>query len=77
MLEDSAIDDFAGLNCNHGNPNAVVVGLAPSKFDYEHMNTAFRYAGIVYKATLFLHYNLASSPGSPFRLHVIIASDDL
>ena len=43
MLDASAMEDFAGLNCNHGNPNAVVVGLAPSKFDYEHMNTAFRY----------------------------------
>ena len=42
MLEDSAMEDFAGVNCKSETPNAVVVGLAPSKFDYKHLNTAFR-----------------------------------
>lgn len=45
MLEESAMEDFAGLKCSGdaGRPDAVVVGLAPSQFDYEHLNTAFRY----------------------------------
>jgi len=40
LLEESATEDFAGVA--RDNPNSVVVGLAPSMFDYEHMNTAFR-----------------------------------
>ena len=43
MLEDSAMDDFAGITCSSSTPDAVVVGLAPSHFDYKHLNTAFRY----------------------------------
>jgi HAD superfamily hydrolase (TIGR01458 family) len=43
MLEDSAMEDFAGVKCSSTKPDAVVVGLAPSQFDYEHLNTAFRY----------------------------------
>ena len=43
MLEDSAMEDFAGVKCSSSKPDAVVVGLAPSQFDYEHLNTAFRY----------------------------------
>ena len=42
MLDDSAMEDFNGLDCDSGNPNAVVVGLAPSVFDYHHLNVAFR-----------------------------------
>ena len=45
MLEDSALEDFVGVGRGSGDkPNAVIVGLAPSKFDYEHLNTAFRCA---------------------------------
>lgn len=40
LLEESAKEDFAGVRTD--NPNAVVVGLAPSMFDYERLNTAFR-----------------------------------
>ena len=40
LLEESAMEDFEGVA--RENPNSVVVGLAPSMFDYEHMNTAFR-----------------------------------
>ena len=43
LLEESALEDFSGVGCNSDSPNAVVVGLAPSKFDYEHLNIAFRY----------------------------------
>jgi hypothetical protein len=32
-MEDEAIEEFEGVNTE--NPNAVVVGLAPSKFNYE------------------------------------------
>ena len=42
MLEQSALEDFAGMECDSVRPNAVVVGLAPSMFDYEHLNKAFR-----------------------------------
>uniref|UniRef100_A0A1I8AG27 Haloacid dehalogenase-like hydrolase domain-containing protein 2 n=1 Tax=Steinernema glaseri TaxID=37863 RepID=A0A1I8AG27_9BILA len=40
MLQDEAKEDFAGLDTT--NPNAVVVGLAPSQFHFEKMNEAFR-----------------------------------
>ncbi|XP_046643119.1 haloacid dehalogenase-like hydrolase domain-containing protein 2 [Daphnia pulicaria] len=41
LLEEAALEDFEGLQ-RSGEMNAVVVGLAPSKFDYETMNNAFR-----------------------------------
>ena len=40
LLEECAKEDFQGIPTD--NPNAVVVGLAPSCFDYSHMNQAFR-----------------------------------
>ncbi|KAI7850581.1 HAD-like domain-containing protein [Circinella umbellata] len=40
LMEDAALDEFKGINTQ--DPNAVVVGLAPSKFCYEYMNEAFR-----------------------------------
>ncbi|KAI6187018.1 Valyl-tRNA synthetase [Aphelenchoides besseyi] len=40
MLESEAMVEFDGVNTS--DPNAVVVGLAPSKFDFHHMNQAFR-----------------------------------
>ncbi|KAG8225151.1 hypothetical protein J437_LFUL006175 [Ladona fulva] len=40
FLEDEALEDFQGIETD--NPNAVVVGLAPSMFEYNHMNRAFR-----------------------------------
>ncbi|KAJ2384287.1 hypothetical protein GGI23_006962 [Coemansia sp. RSA 2559] len=41
LLEDAALEQFADIDQSPPY-NAVVVGLAPSKFDYEHMNCAFR-----------------------------------
>ena len=41
LLEESAKEDFEGVSGE--NPDSVVVGLAPSMFDYQHMNKAFRY----------------------------------
>ncbi|KAJ1667704.1 hypothetical protein IW140_001238 [Coemansia sp. RSA 1813] len=41
LLEDAALEQFADVDQSPPY-NAVVVGLAPSKFDYEHMNCAFR-----------------------------------
>jgi hypothetical protein len=32
-MEDEAMDEFEGIDVNQ--PNAVVIGLAPSKFNYE------------------------------------------
>ncbi|KAI0237154.1 Haloacid dehalogenase-like hydrolase domain-containing protein 2 [Lamellibrachia satsuma] len=40
LLEDSAKEDFKGIT--EEDPNAVVVGLAPSCFNYNYMNQAFR-----------------------------------
>jgi hypothetical protein len=33
LMEDEAMEEFDGLDTDR--PNAVVVGLAPSKFNYE------------------------------------------
>ncbi|KAI8325407.1 hypothetical protein GQ54DRAFT_254836 [Martensiomyces pterosporus] len=40
LLEDDALEQFAGIEQSEPY-NAVVVGLAPSKFDYAHMDCAF------------------------------------
>ncbi|GAB6031873.1 Haloacid dehalogenase-like hydrolase domain-containing protein 2 [Chamberlinius hualienensis] len=40
LLEDAALEDFQDVSTN--DPNAVVVGLAPNKFDHKTMNSAFR-----------------------------------
>ncbi|KAI9481610.1 MAG: Haloacid dehalogenase-like hydrolase domain-containing protein 2 [Benjaminiella poitrasii] len=40
FMEDAAMEEFQGFDTN--NPNAVVIGLAPSKFNYEKLNEAFR-----------------------------------
>ncbi|KAI8644369.1 haloacid dehalogenase-like hydrolase domain-containing protein 2-like protein [Parasitella parasitica] len=40
IMEDEAMEEFKDVNT--ANPNAVVVGLAPSKFNYEKLNKAFR-----------------------------------
>mmetsp|Transcript_14084 Transcript_14084/g.27693 ORF Transcript_14084/g.27693 Transcript_14084/m.27693 type:complete len:282 (+) Transcript_14084:2-847(+) len=40
LLSSSAMEDFGDVDTTK--PNAVVVGLAPSLFDYAHLNSAFR-----------------------------------
>ena len=40
MLEPEAMEEFDGVDTK--DPNAVVVGLAPSQFSYERMNEAFK-----------------------------------
>jgi HAD superfamily hydrolase (TIGR01458 family) len=40
MLDDRALDDFSGVSTQ--DPNCVVVGFAPDKFDFTHMSDAFR-----------------------------------
>ncbi|KAI7876421.1 hypothetical protein K492DRAFT_172567 [Lichtheimia hyalospora FSU 10163] len=40
LMEDAAMEEFNGMDTK--NPNAVVIGLAPSKFRYDMMNEAFR-----------------------------------
>lgn len=43
LLEPEALEDFEGLQCPSGEqPNAVVIGLAPSEFHYNRLNEAFR-----------------------------------
>lgn len=41
LIDPAAMEDFQDLVTNE-TPNAVVVGLAPSKFHYEELNKAFR-----------------------------------
>ncbi|PVD36300.1 hypothetical protein C0Q70_03278 [Pomacea canaliculata] len=40
MVDEKALEDFEGVSTE--NQDAVVVGLAPEKFDYNTMNQAFR-----------------------------------
>ncbi|TWW66574.1 haloacid dehalogenase-like hydrolase domain-containing protein 2 isoform X2 [Takifugu flavidus] len=40
LLEESALEDFSGVDTSE--PNAVVVGLAPDRFNYQTLNEAFR-----------------------------------
>ncbi|XP_068218808.1 haloacid dehalogenase-like hydrolase domain-containing protein 2 [Palaemon carinicauda] len=40
LIADAAKEDFSDINCEK--PNAVLVGLAPEKFDYDHLTAAFR-----------------------------------
>ncbi len=50
LLEDSAREDFEGVvdGCTQQQQHdCVVVGLAPSRFGYTHLNQAFRYSYIV------------------------------
>ncbi|VBB30806.1 unnamed protein product [Acanthocheilonema viteae] len=42
FLEDAALEDFRDLNVDIKKPNAVVIGLAPSKFHFKSLNEAFR-----------------------------------
>ncbi|KZV79552.1 hypothetical protein EXIGLDRAFT_734841 [Exidia glandulosa HHB12029] len=45
LLSDSALDDFREFSQNAGHDgkhDAVVLGLAPSRFDYAHLDHAFR-----------------------------------
>ena len=40
MLSENALEDFS--DTPQEDPNAVVIGLAPEKFNYENMSLAFR-----------------------------------
>lgn len=54
LLEDAALEDFEGISRNAEEINAVVVGLAPSKFEYESMNHAFRWVLLSYLKGFFI-----------------------
>ncbi|CAG9855809.1 unnamed protein product [Phyllotreta striolata] len=43
MLAPEALEDFQEFPTQPENPNAVVIGLAPSEFHYERLNDAFRH----------------------------------
>lgn len=67
---------YLGVDVN--DPNAVLIGLAPNKFDYEHMNKAFRLISdgakliAIHKARYYKRKDgLALGPGS-FKLYVKI-----
>lgn len=42
LIDDAALEDFEDLIDQNKSPNAVLVGLAPEKFNYKHLNEAFR-----------------------------------
>lgn len=43
LLSPEALEDFEGLHCpSNEQPNAVVIGLAPTEFHYDRLNEAFR-----------------------------------
>ena len=42
ILEDAALEDFSDLCFAPQNVDSIVVGLAPSKFNHEHLSAAFR-----------------------------------
>lgn len=44
LLSPEAMEDFEHLQCpQNESPNVVVIGLAPTEFNYERLNEAFRY----------------------------------
>ena len=43
LIDNAAMEDFEDLVDSNSSPNAVLVGLAPDKFEYSHLNEAFRY----------------------------------
>lgn len=55
LLSPEALEDFQGLHCpTNEEPNAVVIGLAPTEFHYDRLNEAFRY---FCKRKLLYNYN--------------------
>ena len=42
LIDPAAYEDFEDLVNEENSPNAVVVGLAPEKFNYKYLNDAFR-----------------------------------
>lgn len=42
LVDAAAAEDFEGLSSNNDKYDSVLVGLAPDKFDYSHLNQAFR-----------------------------------
>ena len=40
LVDPAAMEDFSGVDTS--DPNCVVLGLAPTILDYEHLNEAFR-----------------------------------
>uniref|UniRef100_A0A131XAZ7 Haloacid dehalogenase-like hydrolase domain-containing protein 2 n=1 Tax=Hyalomma excavatum TaxID=257692 RepID=A0A131XAZ7_9ACAR len=79
MVSEAAMEEFQGLDTT--DPNAVLIGLAPEKFDYGPMNEAFR---LVLKGALLVaihkaryyrtNENLALGPG-PFVKALEFATD--
>lgn len=43
LIDPAAMEDFQDLVNDETTSNAVVVGLAPSKFNYDELNKAFRF----------------------------------
>lgn len=46
LIADAAKEEFSDISSEQ--PNAVLVGLAPERFDYEHLTTAFRFVATLH-----------------------------
>ena len=66
LVDPAAMEDFSGLETE--NPNCVVVGLAPSLLDHEHLNKAFRCSHL---NTLRIHNILCKEMKSMIRKFLI------
>ncbi|KAJ4442845.1 haloacid dehalogenase-like hydrolase domain-containing protein 2 [Periplaneta americana] len=82
LVDDAALEDFSGLTeCGENEQNAVVIGLAPDKFNYLDLNKAFRLL-LTGAPLIAIHYGryykrsdgLALGPG-PFVKGLEYASD--
>lgn len=43
LIDDAAVEDFEDIIDQNKSHDAVLVGLAPDKFNYKHLNEAFRF----------------------------------
>lgn len=48
LIDPAAMEDFQDLVKDNATPNAVVIGLAPSKFNYDELNKAFRFLSLYF-----------------------------
>ncbi|KAG0419737.1 hypothetical protein HPB47_003909 [Ixodes persulcatus] len=79
MVAEASMEEFAGLDTS--DPNAVVIGLAPDKFDFGPMNEAFRLVSkgasliAIHKGRYYrTHSGLSLGPG-PFVAALEYATD--
>lgn len=67
LVADAAKEDFSGVSCE--NENAVLVGLAPEYFNYEHMTTAFRLVSRICSNNQTVNVNYTAIPLLPLNFN--------